>query len=115
MIEQTLQRVRRDLEASEQEYEERLVKARRREEALRRAAKGRVTKRLVSPLFRNHPHQLHNWIYFRPFFQKLAQGGDRDTTENDADDDRFLPEDQASTSNEEEMHISPELRALMAK
>ena len=51
VIEQTLQRVRRDLEASEQEYEERLVKARRREEALRRAAKGRVTKRLVSPHF----------------------------------------------------------------
>jgi hypothetical protein len=40
--------VRRDLEASEQEYEERLIKARRREEALRRAAKGRVTKRLVN-------------------------------------------------------------------
>ncbi|KIM43305.1 hypothetical protein M413DRAFT_18375 [Hebeloma cylindrosporum] len=79
VIEQTLQRVRRDLEASEQEYEERLVKARRREEALRRAATGRVTKRL------------------------------------DLDDDRFLPEDQASTSNEEEIHISPELRALMAK
>jgi chromosome transmission fidelity protein 1 len=107
--------VRRDLEASEQEYEERLVQARRREEALRRAAKGRVTKRLVSPLFKNYPHQLHNWIYFRPFFQKLAQG-DRDPSENDADDDdRFLPEDQASTSNEEEIHISPELRALMAK
>jgi len=36
-------------------------------------------------------------------------------TEKDVDDDRFLPEDQASTSNEEEIHISPELRALMAK
>ncbi len=48
VVEQTLERVRRELEADEQEYETRLAQARKREEIMRRAAKGRVTKRLVS-------------------------------------------------------------------
>lgn len=48
VIEQTLERARRDLEADEREYEERLVQARKREEAIRRAAKAKVTKRIVS-------------------------------------------------------------------
>lgn len=47
VIQQTLDRVRRELEADEQEYEARLAQARKREEVMRRAAKGRVTKRLV--------------------------------------------------------------------
>lgn len=51
VVEQTLERVRRELEADEQEYETRLAQARKREEIMRRAAKGRVTKRLVSTPF----------------------------------------------------------------
>ena len=108
--------MRRDLEASEREYEERLAKARRREEALRRAATGRVTKRRVSFLIFNCRYQVHNFTYFRPFIQKLTQVENVEQTKEDIDDDQFLPEDQASISlNEEEIHISPELRALMAK
>jgi len=48
VIEQSLERARRDLEADELEYEARLAQARKREEALRRAAKAKVTKRIVS-------------------------------------------------------------------
>ena len=48
VVEQTIARVRRELEADEEEYEMRLAQARKREEIMRRAAKGRVTKRLVS-------------------------------------------------------------------
>ena len=51
VIEQTLERARRDLEADELEYEERLAQARKREEALRRAAKAKVTKKIVSVLY----------------------------------------------------------------
>ena len=52
MIEQTLERARRDLEADELEYEERLAQARKREEVIRRAAKAKVTKKIVSVLYR---------------------------------------------------------------
>jgi chromosome transmission fidelity protein 1 len=48
VVEQSLERVRRELEADEQEYEERLAQARKREEIMRRAAKGRVVKRKAS-------------------------------------------------------------------
>lgn len=47
VIEQTIDRMRREMEADEQEYEQRLMKARKREEAMRRVARGRVTKRMV--------------------------------------------------------------------
>lgn len=47
VIEQTLARIRRDIEADEREYEARLAKARKREDMLRRAAKARVVKRQV--------------------------------------------------------------------
>jgi chromosome transmission fidelity protein 1 len=52
VIEQTLERARRDLEADELEYEERLAQARKREEAIRRAAKAKVTKKFVSVLYK---------------------------------------------------------------
>ncbi len=51
VIEQTLARIRRDMEADEQEYEARLAKARKREDMLRRAAKARVVKRQVGNLY----------------------------------------------------------------
>lgn len=47
VIEQTLDKMRREMEADEQEYEAKLLKARKREEAMRRASKGRVNKRPV--------------------------------------------------------------------
>ena len=52
MSEQSLERARRDLEADELEYEERLAQARKREETIRRVAKAKVTKRIVSVLCR---------------------------------------------------------------
>lgn len=51
VIEQTLERARRDLEADELEYEDRLAQARKREEVIRRAAKAKVTKKIVSVLY----------------------------------------------------------------
>ena len=47
VLAQTIDRKRRELEAEEQEYAERLARARQKEEIMRRAAKGRVRKRLV--------------------------------------------------------------------
>ncbi|KAF9534507.1 helicase C-terminal domain-containing protein [Crepidotus variabilis] len=91
VIEQTLARMRREMEADEREYEEKLAKARRREEMLRRAAKARVVKR-----------------------QKVVSEMNQ-TLSNEENDDRFLPETEEGETADGEMHISPALRALMAK
>ena len=48
VVAQTMDRKRRILEAEEAEYVERLIKARQREAAIRRAAKARVRKKMVS-------------------------------------------------------------------
>lgn len=47
---QALSRRRRELEAEEAEYLERLLRARRREETMKRIASGRVVKRQVRSL-----------------------------------------------------------------
>lgn len=47
VIAQSFDRIRRDLEDAEREYEERLTKFRFEEEALRKRAKARSTKRRV--------------------------------------------------------------------
>ena len=47
VLAQTLERKRRQLEAEEMEYAERLAQARKREAIMRRAAKARVRKRMV--------------------------------------------------------------------
>lgn len=47
VIAQTIERMRRDLEADERAYEERLAEARQREEVMRRMAKARVVKKAV--------------------------------------------------------------------
>ncbi|TFK40687.1 helicase C-terminal domain-containing protein [Crucibulum laeve] len=93
VIQQTLERVRRELEADEEAYEERLAQARKREETIRRMARARVHKK-----------------------QKTVPDKSKDTSTDD-DDDQFLPEtdDQPSSSTEGEVYISPALRALMAK
>ncbi|PPR07101.1 hypothetical protein CVT24_010937 [Panaeolus cyanescens] len=88
VIEQALDRVRREMEAEEQEYEDRLAMARKREELIRRASKARVLKRK-----KKNPVE---------------------SNQSDSDDDKYLPEDQSSP-DEDEVHISPALRALMAK
>ncbi len=46
---QTRERLRRDMEDQENEYEERLAKARKKEVELRRMARARVSKKPVSP------------------------------------------------------------------
>ncbi|KAF8908999.1 helicase C-terminal domain-containing protein [Gymnopilus junonius] len=85
VIEQTVERMRREMEADEREYEKRLAQARKREELMRRAAKGRK-----------------------------GNGSPSDNVSMDEDDDQFLPE-IGQEPDEGEMHISPALRALMDK
>ena len=48
VVEQTLARIRREMEADEREYEEKLAQARKREQQLRRKAAGRLNKKAVS-------------------------------------------------------------------
>lgn len=48
VLAQTLERKRRELEAEELDFAERLANARRREEALKKAARARARKKLVS-------------------------------------------------------------------
>ena len=50
MLAQTLERQRRNLEAEEIEYAEKLTQARRKEAALRKAARARIHKRPVSQI-----------------------------------------------------------------
>ena len=66
MAEQTLDRVRRELEAEEQDYEEKLRQARKREERQRRLAKARVVKRLVC---------LFGCIRALPYFEESREAG----------------------------------------
>lgn len=47
VIQQTLERARRELEADEREYEEQLATARKRENVLRKKAKAKATKKPV--------------------------------------------------------------------
>jgi chromosome transmission fidelity protein 1 len=64
VIAQTMERHRRELEAEEAEYEERLASARKKEASLKKMAKARVTKKpvrashaFISPL--THVGSLH--------------------------------------------------------
>ncbi|KAF9651319.1 DNA repair helicase [Thelephora ganbajun] len=83
---QTLNRRRRELEVEEAEYRERLLRARRREEVMKRIARGRVVKR-----------------------QKLTHSDGKHLPEEDA----FLPDD--STEQEFEDNINPKVKALMQR
>jgi chromosome transmission fidelity protein 1 len=47
VVEQTLARIRREMEADEREYEDKLSEARKREQQLRRKAAGRLNKKAV--------------------------------------------------------------------
>jgi chromosome transmission fidelity protein 1 len=51
VIEQTRERVKREMEADEREYEERLAQARKREAAMKRMAKARVVKKPVRIIY----------------------------------------------------------------
>ena len=88
VTEQTIARLRREMEADEREYEERLAQARKREEQLRRKAAGRMNKKMR-----------HSNI-----------AGASKVAEEEEDDRVYLPED-----DEDGVHISPELRMLMDK
>ncbi|KAJ8080392.1 ATP-dependent DNA helicase chl1 [Marasmius tenuissimus] len=86
VLEQTRERMRRELEAAEQEYEIKLANARKRETALRAKLNARVVKR-----------------------PRMSEKKAEVVTEDD--DDSFLPEDE----EDEEDNISPAVKALMAK
>jgi len=55
-----LERARRELEADEQEYEEQLAMARKRENVLRKKAKAKITKKPVWSFHLNLPTDI-NW------------------------------------------------------
>ncbi|KAF8650145.1 hypothetical protein AX16_005380 [Volvariella volvacea WC 439] len=93
VIEQTRQRIMRELEAEEQEYQERLQKARKKEAAMRRMAQARVVKK-----------QKH----------KDAQDSMEAAASGHDEDDEFLPEDEEGASGDG-LVVSATLRALMAK
>ncbi|KAJ3556498.1 hypothetical protein NP233_g11962 [Leucocoprinus birnbaumii] len=94
VIEQTRERIRRQLEADELAYQERLVSAGRREEAMRRAARARVLKK-------------PKWGG-----KGLQEQARRKEEHQDEDDDIFLPDDDRGTQ-EDEVFISPALQALI--
>ncbi|KAK1225406.1 ATP-dependent DNA helicase chl1 [Marasmius sp. AFHP31] len=87
VFEQTRERMRREIEAAEQEYATKLANARKRETALRAKLNARVVKR-----------------------PRMSEKKAEVATEDD-DDDSFLPEDE----EDEEDNISPAVKALMAK
>jgi len=65
VTEQTIARIRREMEADEREYEERLAQARKREELMRRASKGRVIKKLVCEGLHIVPHSASEGFFHR--------------------------------------------------
>ncbi|KAJ7729680.1 helicase C-terminal domain-containing protein [Mycena maculata] len=88
VLAQTRERRSRELEDQEREYEERLAKARKKEEAMKKMARSRVHKKA-----------------------KLADAGPAQDLEDP--DDIFLPE--STEGFDEEDNISPAVRALMAQ
>ncbi|KAF8895275.1 helicase C-terminal domain-containing protein [Infundibulicybe gibba] len=91
VVEQTRERLKREMEAEEQEREARLEEARRREERARKMSSARVWK--------------------KPRRDEPPPSGN----DNDGDaDDAFLPETEDG-NKEGEIHISPALQELMAR
>lgn len=91
VLAQTIDRKRRQLEADEMEYAERLARARKKELIMRKAAKARVRKK------------------------SKAATTERPTVDLDLDDDYFLPESADGSSQNENDNLSPAVRALMQK
>ncbi|KAF8579814.1 DNA repair helicase [Ramaria rubella] len=85
VLEQTFERHKREMETEELEFEQRLEKARRKEESLRRMAKARVHKK-----------------------QKLTN--DHPNDESEDEDAAFLPEDEGGVDGD---GLSPAVKALM--
>ncbi|KAK2459645.1 hypothetical protein APHAL10511_008290 [Amanita phalloides] len=91
VIEQSMERARREVELKEQEYEQRLASARAREARMRKMAQARASKRV-----------------------RRAQETSAKLPE--IDDDAFLPESEDGVNQKEgEIYISSALRALMAR
>jgi chromosome transmission fidelity protein 1 len=100
---QTLDRQRRELETEEAEYRERLLRARRREEAMKRIASGRVAKRQVrSPA-------LKSYRKVPDLRKKLTHPGGNHLP----DEDTFLPDD--FTDHGFEDNVDPKVKALMQR
>jgi hypothetical protein len=102
---QARERRLRDLEADEREYEAKLANWRKRENATKKMAQARVTKRPVRII-----------TYFQYCFlsrslqQKIAQAPVK--LECDDDEDAFLPDTDLALSND---NFSPAVRELMEK
>ncbi|KAJ2935178.1 hypothetical protein H1R20_g1973, partial [Candolleomyces eurysporus] len=88
------------MEADERDYEEKLAKARKREQQLRRMAAGRMNKRARYP----------NAATRAPGEPSSSKA----RAAEDEDDNVFLPEDEPTNDDGGE-YISPELRVLMEK
>lgn len=97
-----MNRRRRELEAEEAEYRERLLRARRREDAMKRIANGRVVKRQVRGLALEEPRKNLN------LQKKLTHSGG----ERLQDDDVFLPDNSTEQESDSD-NIDPKVKALM--
>jgi chromosome transmission fidelity protein 1 len=100
---QTLNRRRHELEAEEAKYRERLLRARRREEAMKRIASGRVVKRQVGGLVFENSYKDLNLL------KKLTHPN----AIHLPDEDLFLPDDL--TAQESGDNIGPRVKALMQR
>jgi chromosome transmission fidelity protein 1 len=109
------------MEADEREYEEKLAKARKREQQLRRMAAGRMNKKAVG-CYVIWPRV--GVLMLLPSAQKYTNAATRAPgepssskargVEDEEDDSAFLPEDEPTNDDGGE-YISPELRALMER
>ncbi|KZT72447.1 DNA repair helicase [Daedalea quercina L-15889] len=96
VLQQTLERRRRELEAEDRDHAERLAKARKKEVEMRKMARAHVRKKQVSV---RHLTSL--------YFPVAVQG---------EDDRDFLPDDTEEVrSDDEYSNLSPAVRALMQK
>lgn len=89
-------RLRRELEAQEEELEERLEKARQKELALRKKENARVTKRRVRAWHCNFWIETAHGADTLVVLQKLEHLAD-----DDDDEDQFLPEEDSDSITSE--------------
>jgi hypothetical protein len=102
---QARERRLRDLEADEREYEAKLANWRKRENATKKMAQARVTRRPVREIT-----YFQNCFLSRSLQQKIAQAPVK--LECDDDEDAFLPETDSALNSD---NFSPAVRELMEK
>jgi chromosome transmission fidelity protein 1 len=92
-----MERRRREMDAEERDYQERLARARKKEASMRKMLYGRAVKKQVR-VKQRIDHAVHMW-------QKTSHA----EQDEPADEDEFLPDDQHQDN------INPKLRALMRR